>query len=173
MSAFPHEQESVALDQASCRAMDLIYEFSELDPNDASDENPWRDPNKMYAQLDLARSEVVEAAQTLKQAVAKNIQSNEMPSYQEDLLRAQFMDMITDAFADVLQNMKEHEDVDVDILADCLQSGIDILSQEDRELLMHDMDVAGEDDPDAEETDNTTTPHEARRRELGYVQATA
>ena len=164
MSPFPHQQESVALDEAACRAVDLIHKFAEQDPNDASEDNPWRDPKHIYEQLDVARVQLLEAARALKEAA---LSTNESGRHDEDYLRAQFMDMITDAFADVLNSMKEDPDMDVNILADCLQSGMDILSQEDREFLLQDMD--GGDDED----DETTTPHEARRQDLGYVQTTA
>ncbi|KAL7570356.1 hypothetical protein ACA910_017196 [Epithemia clementina (nom. ined.)] len=186
MSAFPHEQETAALDQAAGRAVDLIYEFAERDPNDASESNPWKDPKCMYEQLDSARVQVMEAAQALKQAVANNctaMSTSSTAKYDEEYLRAQFMDMITDAFADVLNNMKENQEVDVDILADCLQSGMELLSQEDREFFLLQEDdstpstIDEELDPGSGGDDTTKTvimtPHEQRRQDLGFVQTTA
>jgi len=167
MSAFPHEQESAALDQASCKAINLVRQFAEQDPNDISTENPWLNPTRMFEELDVARLQVLQAAETLKQAVSQGDSDIcELPAYDEDYLRAQFMDMITDAFSDVLTSMKGQE-VDVDVLADCLQSGMDLLSQEDRDFFLQDID----DDSPAEK--EKLTPHEARRRKLGFVHTTA
>merc|ERR1712226_90004 len=142
------------------------------DEDDDDDTNPWKNPNDMFQQLDMARTQVMEAARILKEAVAKGGDKNEAtsstttPDYDEDYLKAQFMDMITDSFADVLQEMKETEEVDVDILADCLQSGMDLLSEEDRELFLQDLN---DDDHDDDEEEEKLTPHEQRRRRLGFL----
>jgi len=176
MNIFNFQEETAALDQAADRAMELVREFAEHDPQDASTDNPWRNPNRMFEQLDEARLKVLNASNVLKEAVAKvNKKEIGEPSYDESDFRAQFMDMITEAFADVLTEMKEsNEEVDVDILADCLQSGMDLMSQEDREFFMQDLEddeESGEDEGDANE--NKLTPHEARRQALGFLPATA
>mmetsp|Transcript_15277 Transcript_15277/g.33453 ORF Transcript_15277/g.33453 Transcript_15277/m.33453 type:complete len:182 (+) Transcript_15277:102-647(+) len=178
----PFEQESSALDDASIKAIDLVRDFSEYDPKDLSnEENPWRNPDEMFAELDAARTQVMNAADMLKNAVAAASEAKNAtkPDYDEDFLRAQFMDMITDAFADVLTGMKQqgggdekHQHIDVDVLADCLQSGMDLWSQEDREFFLQDIEDSN-DGEDENEGEGKLTPHEARRRELGFVSTTA
>ena len=74
-----------------------------------------------------------------------------------------YVDLITDSFADVLDEMRKEEDVNVDILVDCLQSGIELLSNEEVELMME----QEEDDMEADD-EESLTPHEQRRRELGF-----
>jgi Mg2+ and Co2+ transporter CorA len=110
----------------------------------------------------------------------------------DDDLRAQFMDMVTDAFADVLNQMKDsEEEIDVEVLVDCLQSGFDLMSVQDRELFFQDNNVVNameEEEEDADNandemhsaldesgpTNNKLTPHEKRRRELGFhIETTA
>ena len=74
--------------------------------------------------------------------------------------------MITDSFSDVLEDLRTGDaDFDVDVLVDCLQSGVDLMNQEDRELFMQEMD---NDDDEEENDDSKLTPHELRRRLLGF-----
>lgn len=84
------------------------------------------------------------------------------------------MDMITDAFADVLEDLrqKEGDSLDVDVLVDCLQSGIDLMTQEDKEFfLMSERSIKIEDNDEPfedDDEDGKLTPHELRRRQLGF-----
>lgn len=147
------------MEVAASKAVDLVQQFSEQDPSDMN--SCWQNPTRMFEQLDQARTEALEAWKVLEEAQARNVDISKVTIREHDL-RAQFMDMVTDAFADVLDQMKESENFDLDILVDCLQSGIEILSQEDKEYLIMD---------DAEDE---VTPHEKRRHELGFhVETTA
>jgi hypothetical protein len=196
---------AAAVDAAACRAMELVRNLADQDPSDGKASNPWKNPTDIYQQLDKAREDVLEAWEELH--LVQQQQQQQRNSTVEggttaesagdaaaavaaieddDDLRAQFMDMVTDAFADVLNQMKEsEEEIDVDVLVDCLQSGIDLMSVQDRELFFQDsrMNAMEEDEEGgeeeggtsytAEETDgptlsSTLTPHEKRRRELGF-----
>ena len=163
MSAFPHEAESRALQQEAQAAIDLVGEFADWDPNETSADNPWQNPSQIYSKLDAARSRVLEAAEKLKEAVVKS-EEVEKAKFDEDFLRAQFMDMITDSFADVLTSMTG-PDVDVDVLADCLQSGMDLLTEEDKEYFLQDVTDKEMNGDDADEM----TPHQRRQMELGLI----
>jgi hypothetical protein len=158
------EKEASAIDSAAERCVNLIERFSEQDPNDPKSD--WKNPEGMLAQLCKARDQVTEANVRLEKAIEQNSTqsssgSSSKPVEEEDL-RAAYMDMITDAFANVLDDLrqKEGDDLDVDILVDCLQSGIDLMSQEDRDFFLQDDAM--------EEEDGPLTPHEERRRQLGY-----
>jgi hypothetical protein len=199
---------AAAVDAAACRAMELVRNFADQDPSDGQASNPWNNPTDIYHQLDLARDDVLQAWEELhlvqqqqqQQQQQRNISTveegataerrstdaeavdNAAMNADEDDLRAQFMDMVTDAFADVLNQMKEsEEEIDVEILVDCLQSGLDLMSVQDRELFFQDNSRtmnAMEEDEDGinSNTDKTAdgptlptlTPHEKRRRELGF-----
>jgi len=96
--------------------------------------------------------------------------------------------MVTEAFADVLDNLRSEEgdDLDVDVLVDCLQSGLELMTQQDKELLLMSRQNSGEewaegddgegmdiaqDEPGASPKPGPgrgLTPHEKRRRELGF-----
>ncbi|CAB9502030.1 expressed unknown protein [Seminavis robusta] len=146
------------VDRAISKAMELVRSFSERDPHDHSPTNPWKDPQEMLEKLDRARENILTAQQEAKQPA--NVEEIDRPD--DNDFRAAYMDMITDSFGDVLEGMRTSgdEELDVDVLVDCLQSGMDLMSSEDVELFMMD------DDEDIEE-DNTPTPHEKRRLQLG------
>mmetsp|Transcript_6112 Transcript_6112/g.12253 ORF Transcript_6112/g.12253 Transcript_6112/m.12253 type:complete len:164 (+) Transcript_6112:146-637(+) len=157
------DKELQAVEAAATAAVELVQNFSEQDPSDPR--SCWKNPAQMLEQLNAARIRAVQAWQVLEQTRNHNKESSgDTTSNNEQDLRAQFMDMVTDAFADVLAEMKDQENIDLDVLVDCLQSGMDILSQEDREFLM-------DNNNDSEEEE---TPHEVRRREQGFhVETTA
>ena len=155
------DKEIKAVDAAATKAVDLVQAFAEEDPADAT--SCWQNPSHMLEQLNEARRGAMEAWKSLQDAKAEQEASQKIVLVEQDL-RAQFMDMVTDAFADVLAEMKDKEEnIDLDILVDCLQSGMEILSQEDKEFLM---------DDSTEE--DVVAPHEELRRELGFhVETTA
>ena len=117
---------------------------------------------------------------------------------QQMILRMAYMDMITDAFADVLEDLRQRQELsddkddtmDVETLVDCLQNGLDLLisssssnNNNDNRLSWssfnetdfafagsEDNTVAGDDDNKSnDEEDVKLTPHESRRRQLGYL----
>jgi hypothetical protein len=139
------------------KAMELVRMYSERDPYDGDAENPWTNPQAMLEKLELARKDIVAARETRDPSDGSRdnlIDDNEF--------RAAYIDMVTNAFADVLEDMRNNgeEDLDVDILVDCLQSGMDFMSGEDKELFLMD-------DDDEIFEDGTPTPHEQRRLQLG------
>lgn len=153
-------EEVTAVDEAASRALDLVAQFLEQDPADST--SCWKNPHNMLEQLDAARRTVMKAWQALedakKEVVADEADTSGGTTSAEPDFRAQFMDMVTTAFADVLAGMKDQDNVDLDILVDCLQSGMDLLSPEDKEFLFLDS-------PEEEDF------HAHRRRELGFVEA--
>jgi hypothetical protein len=175
--AFAHLKESTAVDAAATAAIDLVRELSERDPHDEDEANPWRNPEQVFQQLDQARTGITKAWEELHAAAAAleqkddNATKEPSSSVNEDDLRAAYMDMITDAFADVLEDMRanEAEDIDVDVLVDCLQSGLDLMSQEEKEFFMQDNEELNNmDEGESNDIDVAVTPHELRRQELGF-----
>jgi hypothetical protein len=179
--AFTHLKESTAVDAAATAAIDLVRELSERDPHDKDETNPWRNPEQVFQQLDQARKGITRAWEELHAAAAALEQTDansntstdsktkepSTSSVNDDDLRAAYMDMITDAFGDVLEDLRanEAEDIDVDVLVDCLQSGMDLMSHEEKEFFMQDTEEVDKMD-ESKSTD--VTPHELRRRELGF-----
>lgn len=145
-------ERAARVEAAATKAVALVENFSALDPNDPDPSNPWRNPRDMWAQLDKAREDIQTAWGTTEEAVEQ--------SDRKVALTAMYIDLITDSFADVLDDMRKDDAVDVDILVDCLQSGLELLSTEEIDLMM-------EQDDDMEE-EGSLTPHEQRRRELGF-----
>ena len=160
---------SSRLDQAAAKAVELIQGYSDVnDPHSENEDNPWRNPEAMYEKLDEARKELNEAWAAhqefvLSKSKASKEESSDAKKDPEEF-RALYMDMITDAFADVIQNMREQgQDIDVDILVDCLQSGMDLLSQEERIGFFEALD---EEELD-EDNEDQTPYHEIVRKKLG------
>ena len=185
--AFTLLKESTAVDAAATAAIDLVRELSERDPHDKDDANPWRNPEQVFQQLDQARTGITKAWEELHAAAAALEQKDDnatksnssdmtkeqfsSSSVNEDDLRAAYMDMITDAFADVLEDMRanEAEDIDVDVLVDCLQSGLDLMSLEEKEFFMQDNEELNNmDEAESNDAAIAVTPHELRRQELGF-----
>ena len=134
----PFPVESAAVDAAAEAAVRLIRDFAERDNED----DVWKHPEDMLNQIAKARDKVTEAweklEQTIKESEAANGKEQNAKPYNEIDFRAAYMDMITDAFADVLEDLrqKEGDSLDVDVLVDCLQSGIDLMTQEDKEFFL-------------------------------------
>jgi hypothetical protein len=166
-----HQEASTRLDEAATKAFELIQEYAEVnDPHSEQEDNPWRNPEAIYKALDQARLELNQAWKEQQQSQPKSVAvvaaGEETKTEDIEEFRALYMDMITDAFSDVLENMRERpeEDIDVDVLVDCLQSGMDMLSSEERDGFFQALD----DDDDDDDLDDDETPHhELHRRELG------
>jgi hypothetical protein len=139
------------LEQAATQAVELIEQYSEQDPQDPN--SAWKNPQEIFEKLDVARKEVLAAWNDMQES-----QNNTNEQIDESAFRALYLDMITDAFADVLDELRKDNAVDVSVLVDCLQSGMDFLTSEEKELFLQD------DMEDEEEL----TPHEKHRRDLGF-----
>lgn len=164
--AFVHIKESAAVDQAVDEAMTLVRDLAERDPNDNDEANPWREPDQVFVQLDQARNKITAAWDALYATAGENeTDKKAVEAINEDDMRAAYMDMVTDAYADVLEELRtnEAEDIDVDVLVDCLQSGLDIMTQDEKQLFMQDKE-----EPTEETESSDLTPHELRRRQLGF-----
>lgn len=154
------------LTTASRHAVAVIHKFAAIEPPRDDDtispehaHNPWRHPEHIEQELDIARTELNAAWLDLKQYRDQIItnsdqyvddfddddkicdvvledhaddDTNKDGTLSDDQFRVMYMDMITDAFGDVLQGMMQEAEtknkrIDVDILVDCLQSGIELL----------------------------------------------
>ena len=179
------------IESAVSAAIDLVRNYSERDPRDGSSDNPWKNPQAILDELSRARAKIVAAWDDDNQYPDNNNDNdnNNSNKNNEDSIRAAYMDMVTNAFADVLEDMRNNsssedddDELDVDILVDCLQSGMDFLSGEEREmfLLLHEEDMEEEDNDDVmvekmqqdgttsdEDDSGPSTPHEQRRQQLG------
>jgi hypothetical protein len=183
-----YENEVNAVHEAVQTAIDLIQQYSEEIAATKDVENDTSNPDFIYEQLDHARNQITAAWDTLRSAVhekddhpttSTSHTSNVVLSEQEQI-RIAYLNMITDSFADVLENLRSNaNDVDdpinVDVLADCLQSGYDLLtllgnnastnqqSWSEQDFLWND-----ENDDWMNDTPDTITPHERHRQELGF-----
>lgn len=161
----PFEKESAAVNKSVDDCLDLIQTYAHHDPHDTSTEtnnNPWTSPETLFATLDQARDRLKRAWEDLEDAIKTETHDPEAPPKQmdEDRVKVAYMDMITDACGDVLEQMRhaEGDNLDVDVLVDCLQSGLELWTMEEKELLLE-SDEVGE---------SELTPQEARRRQMGY-----
>lgn len=128
-----------------------------------------------------------EAEQQEKAAAApttKHKKSRDAPVVDQDkqILRMAYLDMITDAFADCLEDLRNRQNnagndddpINVETLVDCLQSGLDLLASNNRLLSSlsetdFEFNDGGDDDGNRSDDDVKLTPHESRRRQLGFA----
>jgi hypothetical protein len=163
------------LQAASDEAVEIVHRYASMDPfaDDDDDDNPWRHPRRILDELAEVRGRLTEcwrryqeaavATQNINDGTTKNEEDDKMP---EAEFRTMYMDMITDAFGDVLDQMREEEGdkMDINLLVDCLQSGMEFL--EDNEINRQSYFDSFREDASEEEGD--VPVHELRRRELGY-----
>lgn len=166
------------LDKAASKATELVQHFVNVeDPYSPAEENPWSKPDRIFQELKVARDELVEAWQDLEketEALASGGGNAEGKHLDPDRCLALYMDMITDAFADTLEHMRtvEGDSLKVDVLVDCLQSGLELLTSDEQEALLfsqsldHEFDGDGDDDQ-AEDKEENLTCHELHRRKIG------
>lgn len=146
-SSTPINKQQQHFDTAVAQAVDLLQELSSLSRDDPA----WQQPDQILSQLDQARTRLDQA---WKESSQLSEQQQQQPSSD---FRAAYMSMVTDAFADVLENLRKNESIDVDVLVDCLQSGMEFMTQEDLALAFLD-----EDDDEEEDI------HERHSRKLGF-----
>lgn len=149
---------AAAVHAAAEQAAKILTEYSEKDAEDSC----WESPDDIFAQLDAARNQLTQAWAHLDATLAAGERTKEID---QERVRVAYMDMVTDAFADVLEDLRQQQgdELDVDILVDCLQSGLDLWSSEEKELLLQESSGELEN-----EEDDGLTPHERRRRQLGF-----
>lgn len=167
----PYAKQAEAVDEAVTQALELVKTYA--DPKNPA----WKDgPDQIYKELDQARYSIVRAWDELQVAMSKQegVEDETKETSAEtdkEGLRVAYIDMITDAFADVLDNLRQNDTndpIDVDVLVDCLQSGLDLMNTTATgSLSMGDLSF---DEGDTDTTGNTITPHESRRRQLGFRQ---
>ena len=181
------------------RAIDLVQYYSEqterssrtTDHSTTTTTNTTNhdDPQDIYQQLDTARNQITTSWQALYAAyhspsddTNNNNDSNSNPLTEQEQIRIAYLNMITDSFGNVLANLHDDNNNGVDVLADCLQSGYDLLTQFNHHHHHHssstwydtdfvwndddDDDDMGHDDEDDEDDDDT--PHERHRQQLGF-----
>jgi hypothetical protein len=163
---------TMTVDEAASKALELVQRFASVeDPHEQSAENPWQDPQSMLDKLIHARHDLMQAWNTGQPAPSTDKSSTKDDDKDKDF-RALYMDMITAAFADVLEELRssDTEILNVDVLVDCLQSGLELLNQEDKDILFRGMeDDDDEEDEDMDQGEEMLTPHEAHRRKLGFA----
>jgi hypothetical protein len=124
------------LKKSSEAAVELVQRFAAMDPMDEN--SPWQNPQVIFEQLQHARSDIQNAWKDYQDATATEQSKTEKhasaKSLSEDEFRVLYMDMITDAFGDVLEEMRQQagDKMDVDVLVDCLQSGMEFLEESER-----------------------------------------
>jgi DNA-binding SARP family transcriptional activator len=149
-------------------AVEMIQRYAAMDPMDEN--SPWQNPQDIFEQLQQARSDIQTAWKDFQDAVATEQSKTEKnacaKSLSEDEFRILYMDMITDAFGDVLEEMRLQagDKMDVDVLVDCLQSGMEFLEENERNSTSY-FDSMTE-LPEEDEDDNSSIPIHQRMQEF-------
>jgi hypothetical protein len=169
----PSTATMMTVDEAASKALGLVQRFASVEnPQEQSiEKNPWQDPQRMLDELIQARQDIMQAWNNNNNNNATNDDDDDGNDDERDF-RALYMDMITDAFADVLEELQssDTETLNVDVLVDCLQSGLELLDPKDKDVLFRGMDADDNADNDMDQGDDEQlTPHEAHRRKLGFA----
>mmetsp|Transcript_6884 Transcript_6884/g.17259 ORF Transcript_6884/g.17259 Transcript_6884/m.17259 type:complete len:225 (-) Transcript_6884:533-1207(-) len=158
--------------------------------NKNDNNNPWANPESIQEQLVAARGDLESAWNKLRSTTQTNLDDdddNDNDNEQDDdddddddklsdeEFRALYIETMTDAFGDVLQqtmqsssssnNSNTDDDEHVELLVDCLQSGMDLLDPDQLLSRSYFASLVGETEMETTET----TVHEARQRALGYL----
>ena len=161
----PYAQESAAVEEAARQALILIESFAAKETNDPH--GPWRQPEQIWRSLDAARTKLTDAWRVLSTKMTQeeqNANATATSTIADEDFRVVYVSMITDAFADILEDLRTNDpDFDVDVLVDCLQSGMELIAGEDREFWMNEWQGT-----DERREGDGLTPHARRRRDLGY-----
>ncbi|OEU06646.1 hypothetical protein FRACYDRAFT_254199 [Fragilariopsis cylindrus CCMP1102] len=205
------------LNNASKNAIQIVNRFATVEPPSATDHddndnikngnendnnNPWRNPKLIEKELNIVRNELNEAWMELRKNQnnkGSSLENGDDADDDEEMVlsdtefRVQYMDMITDAFGDILDEMNKKQEesninsddtnFDVEILVDCLQSGIDFLdpiteykrpSYFNSLVLPLDIDndtTMNDDDENKNKNNNEQqlTIHQMKQRSLGYL----
>ena len=210
------------LNNASKNAIQIVNRFANIEPpvsskssamsidnikndnteDDNNNKNPWRNPKLIEKELNIVRNELNDAWMDLKknQNTKGSLENDDNDADDDDEMvfsetefRVQYMDMITDAFGDILDEMNKKQqneeesninsdtNFDVDILVDCLQSGIDFLdptteykkqSYFNSLVLPLDNDndtTMNDDEENKNENEQQLTIHQMKQRSLGYL----
>mmetsp|Transcript_16342 Transcript_16342/g.22774 ORF Transcript_16342/g.22774 Transcript_16342/m.22774 type:complete len:171 (+) Transcript_16342:141-653(+) len=146
-------------EEAAFKAATLAKEFGEKDPFDNDSENPWHNVDNMFDQMRDAVKEV----QKYRRPDPVEQDENETDET-EDTFQEQYIEMMTEAFAEDIEEIREKsgEDVDVNILAECLSSGMEMFSKDEKDLFLEER-LGG-----SEELSDGLTPHQRRRQEIGH-----
>lgn len=143
------------LEEAANRTIKLMEKISERDPSDPDSSNFWKNPQSIFEELDKSRSEIIDIWKSRCKDNDKTEENEENDECSDP--QSMYLEMITEAFSDTLDEMRMNEEIDVSVLVDCLQSGMDFFTEDQIALF-----VSNSENDD----DLASTPHERRRLEL-------
>jgi hypothetical protein len=127
------------------------------------------DQDKLLEGFDALKKDqqdIKQAWQDYRAAVQKN-KDNAVPAIDLERVQADYLNKATDAFVKDFETLQNQPDVDVDILVECLQSGYDGLTTKEQQWYWEAM-LEDERGQSAEGDNEAITPHERRRRFMGY-----
>eukprot|EP00980_Cylindrotheca_fusiformis_P013494 scaffold3448_cov92-Cylindrotheca_fusiformis.AAC.4 len=163
-------EKSVQIEQLASKVMNMIHD----NDNETTTTILDKDPTELFENLIQMQTELQTAWKEAKEEIEKEEQQNESSANDATIdanFRAFYVEMMTDAFAEPLEEMRKQQQqqeaanddvVDVNILAECLQSGMDLLTKEERKFFMEEL-------LQNNNNNNNDEPyHTIRRRELGY-----
>ena len=196
-----------ALHESVQSAIDLIQFYSEQAESTMTTTTTTgtTNPDEIYEQLDTARNQITESWQALYTAFhsktdhddddsnIENTHRGNSPLTETEQIRIAYLNMITDSFGNVLAQLHNDENhttnhFNIDVIADCLQSGYDLLTQfnastssststwYENDFVWNDNDDDDNNDEDDDDNikeeddddDKSITPHERHRQQLGF-----
>jgi len=157
-----HETEASNVIKAIDEAWNFMEQTAKMDPRSPS--SPWTNPKSIFETLEDHRTKIRMAFSQLREAQQLD-KITDPKKCEDDDIKMAYIDMMVSSFGDHLNEIKETDgDVDVDLLADCLQSGIELWSQTDK---IHFMAAIEGDEESQEDEDEHLPVHKQRQQLLG------
>lgn len=157
------QKETQKVNDTIDEAWDFISRTAEQDPD--ADGSPWKNPAQVYQNLEEHRVKVFDALRKLRLVEEEHETRIDQQKYDEEEVKAAYIDMVVSAFDDQLDEFKKKggED-DVDLLVDCLQSGLELWSRQDKDILV---ESQRESDGDGGDQEGWASVHQRRQEMLG------
>jgi hypothetical protein len=168
------------------RVRDAVLAAVDILPTDDDDKNPPDSETLLQILPDLvqAQKDLKKAWGELQQTVSEDrekgdketadsqmmqIDDGDDQQQESSLLRADYIAYVTDAFADELQDLQESSgNIDIEVLADCLQSGLEIFPEQHIRDLIYPDETPKKALLSTEADDGVLTPHQRRRKQRGF-----
>jgi hypothetical protein len=159
------QEKAVRLEETATNALKLIEKYAE------DDEAFLENPKDMFDDLNRTKKDMQDAWRDVKEENDKNNTAKETAEIPEPAdFRSSYVEMITGAFEAPLEAMRQQQeaaganDIDVNILVECMQSGVNLLNPEEKQFFLDELQAIEH----KEEQEHEEPYHTIRRRELGY-----
>jgi hypothetical protein len=135
-----HQDKNVKLEETANKAFERLSHYAE------DEKNFYSNPKEMLDEMNIIKNDLQDAWKGLKDEHDRQQQRQEEqhsgePEETEETFRSAYVATMTDAFDESLEQLRQQHsgDMDVNILVECMQSGINLLSPEERGYFLEEL----------------------------------